>query len=62
LMGNLASFLTEAWSELKKVVWPSRAQTVRLTLVVLGITFGVAGIVAALDLAFNEFFGLLIKR
>jgi len=61
-MKKLTVFLTEAWSELKKVVWPSRAQTARLTLTVLGITFGVAGIVAALDLVFNEFFGFLIKR
>ena len=51
----ITGFLTEAYGELKKVVWPSRAQTTRLTLTVLAITFAVAGLVAGLDYLFNRF-------
>lgn len=56
------SFLKEAWVELGKVVWPSKNQTVRLTLAVLAITFGVAGITAALDYLFSRMLNFLVEK
>ena len=61
-MGKIFSFFSEAWSELKKVVWPSRQQTMRLTLGVLAVTFGIAGIVAGLDFLFNKFLSFLVEK
>jgi preprotein translocase subunit SecE len=33
------SFFKEAWQELRKVAWPSRDITVRMTLLIIGIIF-----------------------
>lgn len=61
-MKKVFGFLKESWAELKKVVWPSRKQTVRLTLAVLAITFGVAGLTAALDFLFSKMLNLLVVK
>ena len=42
-------FLREVQVELGKVVWPTRAQTIRLTFIVVLITIMVAFFVGALD-------------
>ncbi len=61
-MQRIVTFLKESWAELKKVVWPTRRQTVRLTLAVLLITFGVAGFTAVLDYFLNQMLNLLVER
>jgi len=61
-MRKIFGFLRESWAELKKVVWPSRKQTVRLTVAVLAITFGVAGFTAALDYVFSKMLNLLVAK
>jgi preprotein translocase SecE subunit len=61
-MGKMIGFLKESWAELKNVVWPSRKQTVRLTVAVLAITFGVAGFAAVLDYVFSKMLNLLVER
>jgi preprotein translocase subunit SecE len=43
------AFLTEVKVELQKVVWPSRAQTIRLTFIVIFITVMVAFFVGGVD-------------
>jgi len=48
--------------ELGKVVWPSKNQTVRLTVAVLAVTFGVAGLTAALDYLFNRMLNFLVEK
>lgn len=55
---NPLTFLREVRTELQKVEWPSRKQTVRLTLVVLSVSVGIAVYVGALDTAFT----LLLKN
>lgn len=44
------SFISEAREELKKVSWPSRQTTIRYTVIVILMCFGVAFIVGAMDL------------
>jgi preprotein translocase subunit SecE len=61
-MVKVFGFLRESWAELKKVVWPSRRKTVRLTVAVLVITFGVAGFTAVLDYFFSRMLNLLVER
>jgi len=61
-MEKVFGFLRESWMELKKVVWPSRRKTVRLTVAVLVITFGVAGFTAVLDYFFSRMLNLLVER
>ncbi len=46
---SLRQYLVEAWSELKKVVWPT-PQTVRnLTLIVIAVSVAVGAYIAVLD-------------
>jgi preprotein translocase subunit SecE len=42
----------EVRSEMKKVVWPTREETVRLTIVVIGISVVIAAILFGADLVF----------
>ncbi len=50
---RVIDFLREVKVELEKVVWPTRAQTIRLTFIVIFITVMVAFFVGVVD------FGLL---
>ncbi len=42
-------FLKDVWNELKKVIWPTRAQTIKMTLYVIFISVFVAIILGAVD-------------
>ena len=49
---NLIEYLKGSRAELKKVVWPTRAETIRYTLLVIGISLGVAFILGLFDILF----------
>jgi len=51
-------FAQEAWSELRKVTWPSRQTVVRLTIIVLLISALIAGYI----FAFDNLFTLVITK
>ena len=53
---RLTRYLKESKDELKKVVWPTRQETVRNTLLVIGISLGVALFLVLMDYILN--FGL----
>lgn len=55
---KLINYLKESQEELKKVVWPSKKETKNHTLLVIGISLGVAMILGALDFLFN----LILER
>lgn len=57
----MASFVREAVSEFKKVEWPSKKETIRLTGTLIGVSLGVGLFVLALDYIFRESLGILIK-
>lgn len=50
---KLITYLKESKAELKKVVWPSRKETRNHTLLVIGISLGVAIFLGAIDYLFN---------
>jgi preprotein translocase subunit SecE len=50
---KIATFLKEVRLEMKKVNWPTRKETLRYTLIVIGVSLGVAFFLGALDLIFN---------
>lgn len=58
--GRIPSFLKEVKSELGKVSWLSRQQTLRLTLVVIGVSVVVAFFIGLLDFIFTKIMGLVI--
>lgn len=55
------TYLREVVGELQKVAWPGKERTAKLTGVVIGMVFVVAGYLALLDLPLNwglaEFLG-----
>ncbi len=52
-MNKLWTFVKESRAELKKVNWPTRAQTMKFTGVVIGVSLGVALFLGALDYLFE---------
>ena len=50
---KIITFLKEVKLEIRKVNWPTRQQTVRYTLIILGISFAVAAFLGGLDFFFT---------
>lgn len=57
-MDKVVSFLKEAKSELERVNWPSKQQTINYTLIVIGISIATAAFLGGLDWIFE---GILKK-
>ncbi len=53
------SFFTEVVAELRKAHWPTRQETLRLSILVLIVCAIVGAILGALDFAFTKLFLLL---
>ena len=58
-MERFRRFLDEAWSELKKVSWPTRDQVRNLTILVLGVSLVVGLYITVFDFIFTEAVRLL---
>jgi len=50
----MTNFINNAFEELKKVQWPNKNQTFRLTIYVISVSFTVGLIVAGIDYIFSE--------
>ena len=53
MFGKIANFFKEVRLELKKVTWPTRQETIRYTLLVIGVSAGVALFLGGLDYLFS---------
>ena len=60
-MSRIRRFLDEAWSELKKVSWPTREQVRNLTVLVFAVSFCVGLYITVLDAAFAQLVTLLAR-
>jgi preprotein translocase SecE subunit len=54
-------FVDEAWSELKKVSWPTPEQTRNLTVLVFVVSLAVGLYITVLDTVFSGAVGLLAR-
>jgi len=61
MFNKIVIFLKEVRVEMKKVNWPTKNQTVRYTLIVLGVSFGVALFLGGLDFLFTFLLNKLIS-
>lgn len=52
MFGQLNSFLKGSWQEFQHVNWPSRQETIRLVLIVVGISLVLAAFLGTLDFIF----------
>lgn len=55
-MNKVMKYILESKAELKKVVWPTKKETTNYTLLVIGISLGIAAFFGILDYFFS--FGL----
>ncbi len=53
MLSKITNYLKQSIVELKKVVWPTKKETTQHTLLVIGISLGVAIFLGALDYIFN---------
>lgn len=58
---NPLSFLQETQNELKKVVWPTQKEVIRLTLLVIAVSLIVGMYIGGLDLLFVKLLERLLK-
>jgi preprotein translocase subunit SecE len=54
-------YLQEVWAEFRRVVWPTRSQTARMTLQVIGVSLLVAAVVGGIDYLFTQGVEALLK-
>ena len=53
-------FVRDCRNELRKVVWPTRQETTRLTLVVIGVSAGTGLVLGGFDYLIAEAFRLIV--
>jgi preprotein translocase subunit SecE len=51
---RIRRFINEAWSELKKVTWPTREQTWNLTVLVIVVSAAIGVYITVFDVIFAQ--------
>ncbi len=57
---KIKAYFVESYHELKRVNWPTRQETMQLTLVVISFSLAVAVFLGLLDIGFSRGLGALI--
>ncbi|OWK27245.1 MAG: preprotein translocase subunit SecE [Parcubacteria group bacterium GW2011_GWA2_38_13b] len=57
---TIINFLKETKIELKKVNWPTKPELVKYTLLVIGMSLGVAFFLGGLDFGFSKLLSMFI--
>lgn len=60
-MASPIAFLQQTYDELKKVVWPTRDELIRLTLIVIFISVLVGVYIGGIDLILSKITQIFIK-
>ena len=60
-MTTPVAFLKETSEELKKVVWPTKQEVIRLTFVVIIVSLIVGIFLGGLDFIFVKIIGIIVK-
>ncbi len=56
----IVRYFRETKAELQKVVWPSRKETINLTVIVLAVTVVMSIAMGLIDFLFSRLFSLLV--
>ena len=59
--GGIQRWFQETRGEMRKVVWPSREEALRLTYVVIAISLAMGAVLGALDFLLNSLYTFLIS-
>jgi preprotein translocase subunit SecE len=62
MANKLTNYIKGSVEEMKKVTWPTKKETKNFTLLVIGISVGVAIFLGALDYIFSFALELLLNR
>lgn len=60
VISRVANYVREVIAELRKVVWPAREETRRLTTMVIAIAVAVGLLLGAIDLGFTRLVNLFL--
>lgn len=55
-------FLKEVRVELSKVVWPSKRETIRLTLIIIGVSLAVGIFLGGIDFVLTKIMEVILRR
>lgn len=55
-------FIGEIFGELKKVVWPTRQEAIRLTIIVMAVCIAAGLVLGAIDYGFTELVSKIFLR
>ena len=55
MLNKLVLYIKEVQTEVKKVNWPTKDQTIKYTLIVIGVSTAVALFLGSLDFIFTSF-------
>lgn len=58
---RIAEYLRDTRGELRKVSWPTRQQTINLTLIVLAVTVVMAAFLGSVDFLFATLISLIVS-
>ena len=56
----MRQYVTESWSELKKVAWPTRQTVLNLTMIVIAVSIAVGIYIFVLDTVLHDLVGQLL--
>jgi preprotein translocase subunit SecE len=60
-LGRVQQFFREVAAEFRRVNWPSRAEVIRSTTVVLAVVFILALYLSAVDVGLSRIVGVILK-
>ncbi len=60
ILNRLTNYLKSSQQELKKVVWPSKKEVIQHTMLVIGISLGVAAFLGLADYLLVILLGIII--
>ncbi len=61
-MKSITNFFSEVKIELSKVTWPTRNETIKLTLIVLSVSAIIGAYVGGLDFLYTKFLAFIFSR
>jgi preprotein translocase subunit SecE len=61
MFSKLSNYIKSSIEEMKKVTWPTKKETYNYTVLVIGISLGVAAFLGALDYVFSTLLQIVIN-
>ena len=60
MFSKATNYFKQSYQEMKKVAWPTKTETTKHTLLVIGISLGVAAFLGAFDYLFSELLRIIV--